>query len=272
MAFGAGAQELTVVSPMTQDGPNITAKKMNRRTPNTDEVCALVLVRLASKKVTFINDYIVGEVGVNDAGEYMVFMAPGARRLKILVKGCIPFEYTFPEKLKTQSVYKMTLGLPDMTKAIIMPQYSIPTYSQGSLHGSYGLMVGFVKKHGAFLRAKSDFNFIKTSGECDASGLMGGRLPWYTGETERSRWAVTAGYVARVVKPLYVYGGVGYGQRVIAREQMDGTLVECSDVTHKGIEAEIGVIGRIGVFALSAGVQTNSFKYMEINVGVGVMF
>ena len=41
---------------------------------------------------------------------------------------------------------------------------------------------------------------------------------------------------------------------------------------YKGIEAELGVMGRFGIFALSAGVQTNSFKYMEFNVGVGVMF
>ena len=161
----------------------------------------------------------------------------------------------------------LLLPAKERTRAIIMPQYSF-----GKNQGAYGLMVGFVKKHGAFLRAKSDFSFISTHGACDENGLIDGHMPWYTGKSAKKRWAVTAGYVARVAKPLYLYGGVGYGQRVLAWERQDGSYVEYQENTYKGIEAELGVMGRFGIFALSAGVQTNSFKYMEFNVGVGVMF
>ena len=40
----------------------------------------------------------------------------------------------------------------------------------------------------------------------------------------------------------------------------------------KGIEAELGGIYRIKNVAISAGVQTNSFKYWESTLGVGIMF
>jgi len=40
----------------------------------------------------------------------------------------------------------------------------------------------------------------------------------------------------------------------------------------QGVEAETGVVVRLGGFVLSAGVQSNSFKFYEANLGVGVMF
>lgn len=272
MAVGVGAQELIVKSPLQADPSDIYARNHVRTAPNTGEAGAVIKVAIPSKKVSFSSSWILGDVYTR-AGEYIVHVAKGTKKITVVVEGCLPYELNFAdhgvEAAQSKTTYKIRLQLPDKerTRALIMPQYSI-----GKDQGSYGLMVGFVKKHGAFLRAKSDFNFISTSAACAEDGLIDGRMPWYTGKSEKKRWAITAGYVARVAKPLYVYGGLGYGERVLAWERQDGSLVEYENASYKGLEAEVGLIARFGIFALSAGVQTNSFKYMEFNVGVGVLF
>ena len=270
ITLGIRAQELTVKSELALE-PTAMAAKIHPRYDLNGNAAAVILVDVASDKAKFPTSWKLGEVE-RKGGHYVVYVAPGIKKLPVEVEGCLPFEYDIKAsgvKLESFRTYSLRLLLPakERTRAIIMPQYSF-----GKNQGAYGLMVGFVKKHGAFPRAKSDFSFISTHGACDENGLIDGHMPWYTGKSAKKRWAVTAGYVARVAKPLYLYGGVGYGQRVLAWERQDGSYVEYQENTYKGIEAELGVMGRFGIFALSAGVQTNSFKYMEFNVGVGVMF
>jgi hypothetical protein len=66
--------------------------------------------------------------------------------------------------------------------------------------------------------------------------------------------------------------GAGYGYKKLAWETVDGAWAENSDKTNTGVEAELGLIFRAKNFALSAGVQSNSFSYMEATLGVGIMF
>jgi hypothetical protein len=76
----------------------------------------------------------------------------------------------------------------------------------------------------------------------------------------------------RFIKPLYGYIGGGYGQRTLAWETVEGEWVKNIDHSASGIAAEIGLIGQYKGMALSLGVQTINFKYMELNVGVGFFF
>jgi len=76
----------------------------------------------------------------------------------------------------------------------------------------------------------------------------------------------------RLYKPLYLYAGAGYGTKILGWEMQGGEWAENVDESYKGIEAELGGIYRIKNIALSAGVQTNSFKYWEATLGVGIMF
>lgn len=141
---------------------------------------------------------------------------------------------------------------------------------------SFGAMVGMVETNGAYLRFRSDFGSASADLECDDSGSLtsgGTGLPYYKeGATSKSRMSVTAGYLRRLAKPLYLYVGAGYGSRTLAWETIDGELVKNTDHSASGIAGEIGAIGRFGKFALSAGYQTVSFKYHEASLGIGFMF
>lgn len=141
---------------------------------------------------------------------------------------------------------------------------------------SFGAMVGMVETNGAYIRFRSDFGSASADLECDDSGSLtagGTGLPYYKeGATSKSRMSVTAGYLRRLAKPLYLYVGAGYGSRTLAWETIDGELVKNTDHSASGIAGEIGAIGRFGKFALSAGYQTVSFKYHEASIGIGFMF
>ena len=76
----------------------------------------------------------------------------------------------------------------------------------------------------------------------------------------------------------YLYLGGGYGARKVVRQSFDGVNGEKQYVqvaaphSFTGFEIETGVIFRLQAVAISAGVQTNQFRYVEANLGIGVMF
>lgn len=139
---------------------------------------------------------------------------------------------------------------------------------------SYGLMAGFVKRTGGYVKFRHSFSKVSDNGgECNDEGVSAtGQTRWYSGRTEKSRMAVTAGVLQQLWKPVYLYAGVGYGVRKLSWETTGGEWIKNTDHSFKGIEAEIGGIVRYGRLAVSLGIQTNSFKYAEANVGVGVFF
>lgn len=140
---------------------------------------------------------------------------------------------------------------------------------------SYGAMVGIVSNNGAYIRFRSDFGSASTDLECDDTGALsnGSGTPYYKeGATTKARMSITAGYLRRIVKPLYAYIGAGYGNRVLAWETIDGELVKNTDHSATGVAAEVGAIGRLGQFAISVGFQTVNFKYHELSAGIGFFF
>lgn len=140
---------------------------------------------------------------------------------------------------------------------------------------SYGLMAGFVRRTGGYVKFRHSFSKVSDyNGECNDEGVesVTGQMRWYSGCTEKSRMAVTAGVLQQVWKPVYLYAGVGYGERLLSWETIGGDWSKNTDHSFKGVEAEIGGIVRYGLLAVSLGVQTNSFKYMEANVGIGIIF
>ena len=141
---------------------------------------------------------------------------------------------------------------------------------------SFGVMVGMVANNGAYVRFRSDFGSISAELECDDSGALtsgGNGIPYYKeGVTSKARMSITAGYLRRIIKPLYGYVGVGYGNRVLAWETVDGEPVKNINHSATGLAAEIGAIGRFGKFAVSLGCQTVNFKYLELGFGVGMFF
>ena len=141
---------------------------------------------------------------------------------------------------------------------------------------SYGGMIGFVRKNGAYVKFRSDFGSASADLECDDSGALtsgGEGTPYYKeGVTQKARLSVTAGYLRQLWKPVYLYVGAGYGSRTLAWETVEGELVKNTDHSAVGVAAELGVIGRLGKFALSVGFHTVNFKHHEVTVGVGIIF
>ena len=145
---------------------------------------------------------------------------------------------------------------------------------------SYGLMVGVVKKWGWYLKAKYDFKSQETEAECTSLGTNTQGTPmWFTGETASTRMAITTGVMRRLAKPLYLYMGAGFGYKKLAWEIAEGVSgtnsdkwAENVDDSYTGIEADLGLVLRTGNVAFTAGVQSNSFKYFEATVGIGIMF
>lgn len=141
---------------------------------------------------------------------------------------------------------------------------------------SYGGMIGFVRKNGAYVKFRSDFGSASADLECDDTGALtsgGEGTPYYKeGVSQKSRLSVTAGYLRQLWTPVYLYAGAGYGNRTLAWETVEGELVKNTDHSASGVAAELGVIGRLGKFALSVGFHTVNFKHHEVSVGVGVIF
>lgn len=263
------AQEIKVkgFKPLERD---LTARTLPRLDLN-DDPCSVIKVIASSSDLHFEGN-VMGKPVVRD-GEVLVYVAEGTKNITIRSPKYGVVRYDFPQTIARQSVYELTLQLiestANKTRILVMPNIS---YHTSQL--SYGLMIGVVKKTGGYVKVKSDFGKVSSDYDVTNDGYISGSetLPWYSGDTKKSRFAVTGGILQRFAIPLYGYAGVGYGSRNYAWGTTDGKWAKNLDHSYSGVEAEIGFIYRLGDIAASAGVQTNSFKYFEACVGFGIMF
>ena len=159
---------------------------------------------------------------------------------------------------------------PERPRVMVMPVMGFRTSQM-----SYGLMVAAMRRTGGYIKAKYSFsNTPSDDFECNDVGMSGedGEVQWYTGKTEKSRLSVTGGIVQRLWKPFYLYAGGGHGTRTLVWETVGGKWGKNKDHSLEGVEAEIGGILSAGPMVFSLGLQTNSFKYLEGNLGIGVIF
>ena len=248
--------------------------RTHQRLDLNDEPCAVVRVSAADIDSYTFEGNIIGEVEYK-SGEAIVYMTKGSRNITVKSNKFGMLKYDFPEKLEKQVVYKLYL------KLILPEDQKRKTLVMGEMgwrpsHTSFGVMVGIVAKHGAYLRFRSDFGSASAEYECDDTGALtagGTGTPYYVeGATEKARLSITGGYLCRIAKPLYAYVGAGYGNRALVWQTVEGEPVKNIDHSASGVAAEIGAIGRLGSFALSLGCQIVNFKYMELGVGIGFFF
>lgn len=271
----AHAQELKVTAFQRLDR-DLLARTQERLDLN-EVPCAIVRVSVANAKDYTFEGNIIGDV-IYLPGEALVYMTKGSRNITIKSDVFGSLKYEFGEKLEKQIVYRLSMKLetPDYMKTRTMV---LPVVGIGSTT-SYGLMVGLVKKWGWYLKAKYNFKNQETSAECtNASTNIEGTPMWFTGEAIGSRLAITTGAMYRLANPLYLYAGTGYGYKKLAWEMAQGETgthsdqwAENVDETFNGIETDLGLVLRAKNFAITAGVQCNSFKYFEATVGLGIMF
>ena len=151
---------------------------------------------------------------------------------------------------------------------------------------SYGLTLGQTYSgYGWYVNARSNFNFnSNTNGlVCAEGGYINGTLPFYSGKTQTSVLVANAGFVMDVLEIAGIsdsnrfntfgfYVGGGYGWRRMLWETIDHQWVEYQPTSHKGFNANFGVLGSVYGLTLKAGINTINFKYLDIEAGIGWMF
>lgn len=154
---------------------------------------------------------------------------------------------------------------------LIMPQFG---YNQDL---SLGVMVGFLKRNGFYVKALASLESGASSYVCGESGVIqADGQPCYpyckSDVATHPGFSVSAGYLRELWKPLIVYVGAGYGSRKVIWETIDDEKVENDGLSAVGVAAECGAILRLGKFAVSCGVQTVNFTYSEMQFGLGIIF
>ncbi len=162
---------------------------------------------------------------------------------------------------------KKTIG----TKWLISAQVS--SLGSNATTISYGLMVGAVKKIGAYVRFQSNYEFGKEDFSVNSSGdIVGGGYIWPTGVNTVQTIRTTIGTIIRAHKACYPYAGFGYGYNKYLNEDMSGGWGLVTDFSQIGAAFEVGVILKAGPVSISAGSGTIMFKSMSFDIGLGVMF
>lgn len=275
-----------------------------------DEACALLKV-VGDKDFAFSSPLGIVK-RKNDVGEIWIYLPKGSVMITIKhPQWGVLRDYRFPNPLESRMTYELTLTpplgyqrpvelpaleehplLPDTTRHLIghlpMPPTERPRRPREpwrrlllinmGLQGdgpSAGLRIALMRRHGAYLMAQKDFHAMpRTEGECDRNGIPTGatEAPYYTGRTENGRWMLMAGGIHRIVSDFCLYEGLGYGQRNLAWEQDNGTLLRNRDYSRRGLSAEAGCLYRFYRIAVSAGVMTIQGRYWEAAVGLGINF
>lgn len=210
-------------------------------------------------------EFDVGMAGVlkvqETTGEIWVYVPAGVRI------GIIR-DYLFPLPIESATVYEMILNIPGVNDSFLV------TMNMGVTPDlSYGLMAGWARRVGAYVKFKSDFSFISTSYSCLSDGsIEGGGQVWAIGASRKSRLSATAGVMCRTVKWLYPYIGIGYGSRTLAFEDTKGEWVKVSDRSWEGYAMDAGIILKFGMFSFSVGMGCVNFGYFDLDFGIGVFF
>lgn len=155
---------------------------------------------------------------------------------------------------------------------------------------SAGLMVGAVSRVGFYAKGRTGFQFGNSSGYIsteadgtyrafvdDAISLTEKEMPYYlTNNRKITYWVADAGAIVRAYYKddimLYVYAGLGYGERQFLCQNYKNEWLRYDRTSFKGISADLGIMMAYKHFALSAGVNTIAFKYVDVQLGLGYIF
>lgn len=159
---------------------------------------------------------------------------------------------------------------------------------------TFGITYARVKLGGFYVSAMSNFGFkFDSDYQGGSDGAIYGEYyndingkneyfynyyPMYTGKKKHTRMSVTAGGVIRMGIPLYAYTGLGYGYRGVFLQTVGDEWVEIhnGNTVYHGVAFEIGLMGNIKGFAISAGFSMlgnlAGRLYPEAKIGLGYCF
>lgn len=303
--YGTDAQEFVVRSFRLLQN-DITAwvdpvKDLN------EEACALIKV---VGDADFVFSTPLGIVARrNEVGEIWLYVPNGTRKLTIKhPRWGVLRDYAFPSALESRLTYELVLegqkekeeeppypklrrrevralenqplsfALADTerrSRRLAKPAYVLlASWGAQEHEQAAGLMAGVMRRHGFFAHGQTNFRSLSTVGECDENGLWKekGKVPYYAAGADYSLWALTVGGIHRLFGLWHVFEGVGYGERRVVWETMEGVRLLNADYSYKGWTAEVGCLVEVRRMAFFASVSTIEGEYWLPSVGVGINF
>ncbi len=131
-------------------------------------------------------------------------------------------------------------------------------------------MVGLLNKYGAYLKLKSNMNFISDYTYIGEST----ENRFFKNTIAKGRFAFTGGVIWRTSSWLFIQSGLGYGNRWVNWETVSGESFRVNDLSYKGLELEGGFVIKLNKIAFNFSVNSTSleFNYIETNMGIGLVF
>ena len=140
---------------------------------------------------------------------------------------------------------------------------------------AFGLTYGQVHICGWYVNAMLNANIHTTSTNIYSYEYT----PFYTGKQDAMRLSATIGGIVRLYIPMYFYAGIGYGYRAIYFEDIEHNWIRqyaTTSAPYHGVHWELGLMGNIKGFSLSAGLSAITGKvfymastYYEAKIGIG---
>ncbi len=179
------------------------------------------------------------------------------------------------ERIRKKNVYEWE------NFVLVNYNFGIMQSSEQKRH-SFGISYGRVKLFGWYA------NFtIGTGGhygysyEAQRNGEINlnnsGIIPFYTGKSSLNRLSFTGGCIVRMVIPLYLYLGIGYGYVSTTREISSGQWVLMNPWSHLSIghavHWDFGLQGNIKGFTIAAGYssltdyKTSTLHEFKLSIG-----
>lgn len=141
---------------------------------------------------------------------------------------------------------------------------------------AFGAMVGRVKNigwyaKGVYRKAESTDDVIYSEYGSDA---------WMTGKTKSGYWSLVGGVMVRLKCPIYFYFGMGYVDRTVAWEGVNGDYYEYAGDSYDGGAIDTGLLITTKYVYINCGLQAcftgsdevDAFDAISANIGIGVYF
>lgn len=125
---GVYGQELKVIKELSSKTDDIFARTHPVYVGYGEEkqLCAAIKVALILPEVKFADTFFKQQTEGSN-GEYVVYVAPGCKKLKVMGGSFLPLEYHFPSPVESGNTYQLVLGLPDSNESLIRLSVNVKT-------------------------------------------------------------------------------------------------------------------------------------------------
>lgn len=294
------AQEFRVIS-MRELIFDVSASTDNVVRDINGNACALV-------KVTPRSDFVfTGPFKpvkrIDKVGEIWLYMPRESKRITIKhPKWGVIRDYEFPRPLEERVVYELRLEIPKevikfitdtvtlthtVTDTLVVehkkPRLPLHTHALLTVSGhkngpSYGLMLALMRRHGAWIHGRSNFQGSSHRHESSSpDGMIDGwqALPYYTGHTRQSTYTLTAGAIHYLGGGVSLLEGLGYGHQAVTwqlAESEGGGYVKRTDLSGNRIAAELGLAYQYKRLSVLASATWVKDWHWQGSVGIGINF